>query len=254
MTSLFDLSGARALVTGGTSGIGLAMAIALSEAGAAVAVWGRTASKLDRVASEHGFATYLVDVADEGAVVAATAQVAADLGGLDTVVVGAGLNHPIGKLVASTTTDYRTALEANLDGSYWTLREPARVLVAQAEAGRPGGSIILIASLAGVQGAAGNQAYAVAKAGVLALMKGSAVELARHGIRVNAVLPGWIATDMTTEVQVSAVFEQKVISRVPLRRWGLPEEIAGIGVYLASRAASYHTGDMIVIDGGYQVF
>jgi NAD(P)-dependent dehydrogenase (short-subunit alcohol dehydrogenase family) len=112
----------------------------------------------------------------------------------------------------------------------------------------------VIASLAAIEGAARNEAYAATKGGVVSMMKAIAVEHARHGVRANAILPGWIATDMTAGSQGSSVFTERVISRVPARRWGEPEDFGGIAVYLASNASKYHSGDSFVIDGGYSIF
>jgi NAD(P)-dependent dehydrogenase (short-subunit alcohol dehydrogenase family) len=110
-----------------------------------------------------------------------------------------------------------------------------------------------VASLAALSGAARNHAYGASKAGLTAFVRSAAVELARYGIRVNGVLPGWTATGMTTTAQSSPVFTDRV-SRVPLGRWGRPEEFAGIAVYLAADASSYQTGTTVLVDGGYAVF
>jgi NAD(P)-dependent dehydrogenase (short-subunit alcohol dehydrogenase family) len=142
----------------------------------------------------------------------------------------------------------------NLDGVFWTLREAAKHMVERSKAGDPGGSLIGIASLAAIEGAARNEAYAATKGGVISMMKSIAVEHARYGVRANAILPGWIATDMTAGAQGNDTFTTKVISRVPARRWGEPADFGGVAVYLASDASSYHSGDTFVIDGGYAIF
>ena len=259
MSGLFDLTGRRALVTGGGSGIGLAMARALADHGAAVTLWGRNAEKVKAAAAElsaEGAVAHAqqVDVSDEAAVAAGVREAVTLLGGLDVVVVNAGLGVPLAPLVDSSTADYRTVMGTNLDGAFWTLRETARVLVEQARAGRRGGSIIAVSSLAAVDGAARNHAYGASKAGLASLVRSAAVELARYGIRVNGVLPGWTATDMTVAAQESDVFTDKVIGRVPLGRWGEPTEFGGIAVYLAADASSYQTGTTVLVDGGYAVF
>ncbi|MGY1604498.1 SDR family NAD(P)-dependent oxidoreductase [Geodermatophilus sp. SYSU D00815] len=255
MSGLFDLTGRRALVTGGGSGIGLAMARALADHGAAVALWGRNAGKVQAAAGGLAAAGAVaharqVDVSDEEAVVAGVRETVALLGGLDVVVVNAGLGGPLAPLVDTTATDYRAVMATNLDGAFWTLRETARVLVEQGT----GGSVIAVSSLAAIDGAARNHAYAASKAGVTSFVRSAAVELARYGVRVNGVLPGWTATDMTVTAQASDVFNQKVIGRVPLGRWGRPEEFGGIAVYLAADASSYQTGTTVLVDGGYAVF
>jgi NAD(P)-dependent dehydrogenase (short-subunit alcohol dehydrogenase family) len=255
VSTLFDLTGRRALVTGGGSGIGLAMARALADAGAAVAVWGRTEAKVREAAA--GLAgggavahAQRVDVSDEAAVAEGVRETVDLLGGIDVVVVNAGLGVPMTRLVDTTAADYRAVMDTNLDGAFWTLRETARVLVDQGT----GGSVIAVASLAALSGAARNHAYGASKAGLTAFVRSAAVELARHGIRVNGVLPGWTATDMTAAAQSSDVFTDRVISRVPLGRWGRPEEFGGIAVFLAADASSYQTGTTVLVDGGYSVF
>ncbi len=252
---MFDLSGKRALVTGGSAGIGLGMARGLAAAGADVALWGRGTDRLAKAAADLEATgvrvlTRSVDVSDEAAVRDGVAATVEELGGLDVVVVNAGIGVPLARFVDSSTEDYRKVMAANLDGAYFTLRETAGVLVDQGT----GGSMIVTSSLGAIQGAGRNQAYAATKAGVLALANGCAVELARHRIRVNSVLPGWIATDMTGPLQDSETFESHVISRVPLGRWGTPEDFAGIAVYLASDASAFQTGSSTLIDGGYSIF
>ena len=117
-----------------------------------------------------------------------------------------------------------------------------------------GGSLVGVASLAAIEGAARNQAYGASKGALISMIKGISVELARYGVRANAILPGWIATDMTEASQASKKFNENVIGRVPIRRWGQPEDFAGVAVYLASDASRYHTGDQFIIDGGYAIF
>ena len=252
---MFDLTGKRALVTGGSAGIGLGMARGLARAGADVALWGRSSGKLEAAASglaEFGgrVVTRSVDVADEQAVVDATAATVEELGGLDVVVVNAGISVPLAKFVESTTENYRKVMDTNLDGAYFTLRETTKYLVAQGV----GGSVIVTSSLGAHEGAGRNQAYGASKAGVLALANGCVVELARYGIRVNSVLPGWVATDMTGPLVESENFNSHVISRLPLGRWATPEDFEGIAVYLASDASGFQTGSSTLIDGGYSIF
>jgi NAD(P)-dependent dehydrogenase (short-subunit alcohol dehydrogenase family) len=149
---------------------------------------------------------------------------------------------------------YRRLMAINLDGMAWTMREACRHMKARAEAGDPGGSIVAVSSMVADQGAARNQDYAASKAGVLGFVRGIAVEFARHGVRCNAIEPGWVETDMTGVLQDNPKFTENVLSRVPQRRWGKPEEFAGIAVYLASDASTFHNGDCIRIDGGYSIY
>jgi NAD(P)-dependent dehydrogenase (short-subunit alcohol dehydrogenase family) len=125
---------------------------------------------------------------------------------------------------------------------------------ARAEAGDPGGSVAAVASMGAIWGSPRNEDYSASKAAVIAITNGIAVEFARYGVRANAILPGWIATEMTGVLQENDLFTKNVISRVPYRRWGKPEEFGGIAVYLTSDASSFHNGDSIVLDGGYGKF
>lgn len=259
MSGIFDLTGKKAVVTGGSAGIGLGMARGLAEAGADVAIWGRSQDKLDRAVKElanEGITVHpqQVDVSQEQQVINGFAEAVKTLGGLTTVVVNAGIGAGQAPLVDTTTERYRRVLDTNLDGAFWTIREAARVMKANAEAGDPGGSIVGISSLASIDGSPNNYAYAASKASMVAFVKASAVELARYGVRVNAVLPGWIATDMTERLHGNEKFDDRVMSRVPARRWGQPEDFAGIAVYLASDASSYQTGTSTLVDGGFAIF
>ncbi|MBU6371352.1 MAG: SDR family oxidoreductase [Alphaproteobacteria bacterium] len=256
----FDLTGKVALVTGGNRGIGYGMAEALAQSGASVAIWGRDAKRNTEAAEElaaHGrtVKAYTVDVADEKAVADAMKQTAADFGRIDTVIANAGVGYGSPSFVDMTTETYRKTLAVNLDGVFFTLREACRHMVERARAGdKSGGSLVGIASLAAIEGAARNEAYAATKGAVISMIKSIAVEHARFGVRANAILPGWIATDMTSAAQNNATFAEKVIPRVPLRRWGEPKDFGGLAVYLASDASSFHTGDLLIIDGGYSIF
>ena len=255
----FNLTGHVALITGGNRGIGLGMADALAASGANVAIWGRNdETNANAVAhlSAHGVVakSWVVDVSDEAAVVAAMSDTAQQMGRIDTVIANAGVGFGSPSFIDMTTETYRKTLSVNLDGVFFTLREACRHMVARAQAGDPGGSLIGIASLAAIEGAARNEAYAATKGAVISMIKSIAVEHARYGVRANAILPGWIATDMTAMAQESQAFTQKVIPRVPARRWGTPDDFGGLAVYLASSASSYHSGDLLVVDGGYSIF
>jgi NAD(P)-dependent dehydrogenase (short-subunit alcohol dehydrogenase family) len=255
----FDLTGKVALVTGGNGGIGLGMADALAQAGASIVVWGTNDSK-NKTAEEklraHGVKVFVqkVDVADEGQVVEGVKKAVAQMGRIDTVIANAGIGSPARSFLDITAEQYRKVLSVNEDGVFFTLREAARHMRERASRGDAGGSLIGIASLAAIEGAGRNQHYAATKGAVISIIRGIAVEFARDGVRANAVLPGWIATDMTAGAQVSPAFAEKVIPRVPVRRWGEPTDFGGVAVYLASNASAYHTGDTFVIDGGYAIF
>lgn len=254
----FDLTGKVALVTGGNGGIGLGMAEGLAAAGAKVAIWGQNPEK--NASAEAKLKSYggevlvqQVDVNDEAAVVKGVADVLKRFGRLDFVAANAGVGG--GAPFHEMTTDkWRRVTTVNLDAVFWTFREAAKHMIERAQNGDPGGSLLVTSSTSAIHGAPKNQAYASTKGGVLAMVRGLAVEYARYGIRANSILPGWIRSDMTAAAQKWDKFNEQVIGRVPMRRWGDPEDFSGIAVYLASDASKFHTGDSFVIDGGYTIY
>lgn len=254
----FDLTGKVALVTGGNGGIGLGMAEALAQSGADVVIWGTNEQK--NAAAGKKLAAYgkrvasrKVNVADEAEVIEGMEAAVSLMGRVDCVVANAGIGG--GAPLAELSTDlFRKVHGVNEEGVFWTFREATKHMQERAKNGDAGGSLIAVASTAGIEGAARNAAYGASKGAVLSMVRALAVELARYGIRANSIAPGWIATDMTQRMQDNPVFTEKVLPRVPMRRWGKPEDFGGIAVYLASDAAAYHTGDTFVIDGGYVIF
>ena len=256
---IFDLSEKVALITGGNGGIGLGMAEGLAECGASIAIWGRNKEKNEEsknLLSKYSIEvkTYEVDVSQEKEVINNVKSVLNDFGRIDSVFANAGMNVFGGSFEEMDTDAYRKVLSVNLDGVFFTLRETTKHMVERAKNGDIGGSVVGVASLAGIEGAAKTQPYSASKGGVISMIKGIAVEHARYGIRANTILPGWIATDMTTINQNNQKFTDKVISRVPMRRWGEPKDFSGIAAYLASDASTYHSGDMFIVDGGYAIF
>jgi NAD(P)-dependent dehydrogenase (short-subunit alcohol dehydrogenase family) len=256
--SPFDLTGKVALITGGNGGIGLGMAEALAQAGADVVIWGTKPDKLASAqarleATGRRVRAEAVDTANEQAIEAAMEAAIAEMGRLDFVAANAGRGKtaPFHELDTET---WHHVMALNLDGVFWTLRAACRHMAARAEAGDPGGSLLAVSSTSAIHGAPANQAYAASKGALLPLVKGIAVEYARHGVRANALLPGWTRSDMTAGLQQWDTFNTKAIGRVPMRRWGEPEDFGGVAVYLASDASRFHTGDALVIDGGYTIY
>jgi NAD(P)-dependent dehydrogenase (short-subunit alcohol dehydrogenase family) len=254
----FDLTGKVALVTGGNGGIGLGMAEALAASGADVIIWGTNEAKNDtalKALKAHGkrVSARKVNVANENEVIEGMKAAVAEMGRLDCVVANAGIGGgaPITEL---TTELFHRVHAVNEDGVFWTFREAARHMIDRAKDGDANGSMVVVASTAGIEGAARNSAYGATKGAVMSFARALAVELARHGVRVNSIAPGWIATDMTAGAQASPLFAEKVVPRIPMRRWGKPEDFGGIAVYLASDASAYHTGETFIIDGGYTKF
>ena len=254
----FDLTGKVALVTGGNGGIGLGMAEAMAQAGADVVIWGSNPDKNARAEAQlkaHGtrVLAQVGNVADEAAVAAGMKAAVAKMGAVHTVVANAGIGGGAKSFAEFPTETYRKVLSVNLDGVFFTLREAAKHMVERAGDGQ-GGSLIATSSLSALDGAARNQAYAATKGALIPMIRAIAVEHARYGIRANVILPGWIATDMTAGAQDNDKFNENVIKRVPMRRWGEPEDFGGIAVYFASDASRFHTGDSVLIDGGYAIF
>ena len=254
----FDLTGKVALVTGGNGGIGLGMADAMAQSGADIVVWGTNVEKnaaAEKRLKVHGVrvATRRVDVSKESEVVDGMAAAIKEMGRLDTVIANSGIGGGA-PFTEMTTELFHRVHAVNEDGVFWTFRESAKHMVERAKNGDAGGSLVVVASTAGIEGAARNAAYGASKGAVMSMVRALAVELARYGIRANSIAPGWIATDMTAGAQASPAFTEKVVPRIPARRWGEPEDFGGIAVYLASNASAYHTGETFIIDGGYTKF
>jgi len=252
----FDLTGKVALVTGGNSGIGLGMARALAQAGADVAIWGTNAKKNAAAKSELAAGGRKVvalecDVSDETAVDAAFAETLSKLGRIDGCFANAGVSgRGTASFLEMSSEEWRRVLKVNLDGAFFTFRAAARHMVARGG----GGVLVGTASLAAIEGAPRSEHYAATKGGMISMIRALAVEFARHGVRANAILPGWIETDMTANAIGNEKFANNVLPRIPVRRWGTGDDFGGIAVYLMSSASAYHTGDTFLIDGGYSIF
>jgi NAD(P)-dependent dehydrogenase (short-subunit alcohol dehydrogenase family) len=251
----FDLTGQVAVVTGGNSGIGKGIAEGLAHAGANVCIWARNAQRSSQAAEElsgHGtrIAGIICDVTDPDAVASAFAWTLREFGRIDSCFANAGGVELQSTFVDMTLEEFRRITAVNLDGAFLTLQGAARHMIERGE----GGSLVAISSLAALQGMARGQHYSAAKAGLVALTRSCAVELARYGIRANAIVPGWIETPATERAFALESLRGGVLRRIPAKRWGQPRDLAGVAVYLASPASEYHTGDALIVDGGYAVF
>jgi 2-deoxy-D-gluconate 3-dehydrogenase len=254
MTSqLFDLSGKVAIVTGGNGGIGLGTARGLAEAGADIAIVGRNEAKSNAAVADlrqSGIRAIAVtaDVTDEAAVIATAERVRREFGRIDILVNNAGIN--IRKAPHALSLDeWDSMIKTNLTSAFLCSRA---VYPAMKDAG--GGKIINIGSMMSIFGASFAPAYAASKGGIVQFTRSCAVAWAADNIQVNAVLPGWIDTDLTRRArELIEGLHDKVLARTPAARWGASTDFAGIAVFLSSRASDFLTGTAIPVDGGFSV-
>ena len=246
--TMFDLTGRVAVVTGGNGGIGLGMARGLAAAGARVVVAARNAEKAEAAVAELGAQSAFIalDVADESSCRAMIDQTEKRFGRLDILVNNAGTS--IRKPPESyTVAEWHAVLDTNLTGAFLCSQAAHPVMKR-----RGGGKIINIGSMFALFGSAYAAPYAASKGALVQLTKSLAAAWAADNIQVNAVLPGWIDTELTRDArrQVAGLHE-RVLARTPAGRWGVPEDLAGIAVFLASPASDFITGTAIPVDGGF---
>ena len=252
----FDLSGRVAVVTGGNRGIGRSIALGFASAGASVAILARNADKNATVVAELealGARAHAVslDVTARDALAGAMASVEAALGGVDILVNNAGNADISGGVLNQSEAGWDNAIATHLDATFLLSK-----IAAQSMQARRRGKIINLASMYSIFGAAALPSYGAVKGAIVQLTKAMAVELAPYNIQVNAIAPGWIATEMTEIARVDSDwkgFNEALLGRTPAARWGEADECAGAAVFLASDAAAFVTGITLPVDGGYSI-
>lgn len=245
MSGLFDLSGKAAIVTGSTRGIGRAIAETLIAQGARVVISSEDAGDTARVAADLGMPGCPCDVTDDAALARLVAFACAELGGLDLLVCNAGITGKPGPFADIDMDDYARVMAINLRSQVVLCN-----LALPHIAARGGGAAVLVASLSALRGNGRINAYALAKAGVAQLARNLAVEWGPQGVRVNAVSPGFIATELSRPLLDDANFMTRRMGMTPLRRPGTPAEVAGAVTFLGSAAGAFVTGHNLVVDGG----
>ena len=249
-TELFSLEGKVAAVTGASRGLGAAIATGFAAAGADVALAARSTEALEALTKEirsTGARALAVttDVTDRSQLEALVERTVDDLGGLDVFVNNAGGAAFMAPIPEVRPAGWDRTISLNLDAAFHGTQ-----LAARAMARSGGGSIIEMASIAGIKGARGLSFYSAAKGGLRLFAQAAARDLATSGVRVNVLAPGWIETDLTTGVRADAALRSQLEAAIPLGRFGTPDEVVGAAIFLASDASSFMTGATIVIDGG----
>ena len=248
--TLFDLTGRKAFVTGASRGIGQAIAVALAEAGADLALVSRGEEGLNETAEQvtaHGRKAFVIpaDVTDADAVAGAVSTAIQRLGHVDVVVNNAGGSNFMVPFLDMRLPGWDKLLRLNLTSAMYVCHAIGGHLTERGQ-----GSVINVASVAGLAAAPLVSPYGAAKAGLVSLTKTLAVEWAARGVRVNALCPGWTATELNRLLWEDEAASKQTIATVPMQRWGRAEEMAGPAVFLASDASSFMTGQVLVIDGG----
>lgn len=248
MTSMFDISGKRAIVTGGSRGIGLILAKTLYDAGTSVAITGSGPSILaaaDQIGTPDRVRGFIGDFQDAAAVESCFHAAKAFLGGVDILVNNAGtqIRHPCEDFPLE---DFEKLIRVNLISAFQMAQLAGREMLAQGS-----GKIINIASMLSFFGGFQVPAYAASKGGIAQLTKSLSNEWSARGVHVNAIAPGYLATDNTAAIRENPVRNQEILSRIPMERWGKPEDLAGALIFLASSASDYLSGVVLPVDGGF---
>jgi gluconate 5-dehydrogenase len=250
-TDLFDLKGKTALITGGTHGIGMSIAIGLADAGAKIVVNDLSVEKLENAKKEYkkkgiDAATFLFDVTDEDAVDKGITAIEKEVGPIDILVNNAGIIRRI-PLLDMPVSEFELVMKIDVTGPFVISKRVAKTMIATGK----GGKIINMCSMMSEVGRHSVGAYAAAKGGLKMLTKNMAVEWARYNIQVNGIAPGYIATEQTAPIRVEGhPFNELIMTRTPMSRWGQPEELQGTAIYLASKASDFVTGILVYVDGG----
>jgi 2-deoxy-D-gluconate 3-dehydrogenase len=239
-----------AVVTGGSKGIGKAVALALAEHGADVAVAARGEEDLNLVAKEiealgRRALPVPTDVTDQEQVQALVDRTVGELGGLDILVNNAGAAPFFSTIASLKASGFEKYFRTNFHSAFFATQAAAPHLLEKQK-----GSVINVASIAGFMATPGLSYYGAAKAALVSLTRTTAQEWASSGIRVNAIAPGWVESEMNAQARQDPGFVKGVVDRIPMGRWGMPDEVAGVAVFLASDASSFMTGSVIVMDGG----
>jgi len=252
---MLDLHDHVVVITGGNAGIGLAFARGIARAGGDVVIWGRRAEKnADAAKALAGLGrrvlTQEVDVSDEGQVVRAMAEAVEEMGRVDGVIANAGMMRNERSFLDMTTEAWHSLLAVNQHGAYLTVREGARHMKRRYDAGDPGGSLLFCASLSALTGSPGMQHYNASKGAMVAMSRGIAVEAGRYGVRCNVVCPGHTVSD-TVQIPPDSPLFDRIRRYNPSGRMGEPADFEGIGAYFMSDLSRFHTGDLVVVDGGW---
>lgn len=255
----FDLHHKVALLTGGNGGVGLGFARELAKAGADVCIWGRDKRKNLKALEElqaynQRAAAFVCDITSEEEVKKCMDKTLNEFGHIDGCFANAGVFTANRSFLKISCHDIQNIIDVNLKGSFYTLKYAAEHMIKRAENNAAGGRLVAVSSIAAMYGAAGAEHYTATKSALIPMIKGLAVEFGRYGITANIIMPGWIETSMTKKIFSSERFCKAVKSRIPLRRWGKPEDLGAIAVYIMSDASAYHTGDSFIIDGAYSIF